>query len=67
MNTSYFLSILPGAVLLLLSILLYVKRTGDKSAWKKFWASAKELNKTELILNRLGLGFVILGVILHYS
>jgi len=53
-----------GIVMLVLSIIFYIKRTGDYKALTKFWASKAELNKSELIFNRVGLAFVIVGVIL---
>ena len=50
-----------GLLMLVLSLVLYVKRTGDKTIIKKFWASKKELNSLELWMNRLGFVMVIIS------
>ena len=53
-----------GIVMLLLSIGLYIKRTGDKTALTRFWASKGELSRLELVINSVGLLCVIAGLLL---
>ena len=53
-----------GLVLLIVSIAMYIKRTGDKSALTRFWISKTELTKSEVIINRVGFGMFVVGIIL---
>jgi len=52
-----------GIAMLFSSIGMYIKRTGDKTALTRFWASKAELSKSELITNRLGLLFALVGIL----
>ena len=51
-----------GITMLILSIFMYIKRTGNKTVLTKFWVSKTELNKSELIVNRLGFALAIIGL-----
>ena len=53
-----------GFSMLIISIIMYIKRTGDKTALIRFWAFKSELSKLETNLNRGGLVTVIIGAIL---
>jgi hypothetical protein len=53
-----------GIAMLIVSIMLYVKRTGDKSAFTKFWASKSVLTKAEMMINRAGLFLAVVGIML---
>jgi len=55
-----------GILMLITSIGLYIKRTGDKSVLTRFWASKTEFLKPEIIINRLGLALVIIGLALSF-
>ena len=52
-----------GLIVLVLSIAMYIKRTGDYSMLTRFWASKAKLSKAELMLNRVGLAVLIFGLI----
>ena len=58
--------LIVGVALLVISLFMYIKRTGDKSFITKFWASKKDLSKSELIINRLGIALVTIGLVLGY-
>ena len=58
--------LIVGVALLVISLFMYIKRTGDKSVFTKFWASKKDLSKSELIINRLGIALVTIGLVLGY-
>ena len=51
-----------GALIVLLSFALYIKRTGDFKAVIFFWQKRLELTRQEFVVNRIGLGLMILGV-----
>ena len=51
-----------GITMLIISLLLYIKRTKDKSIITKFWAQKKDLVKSELIINRVGLSITLIGI-----
>ena len=53
-----------GITFLITSLLLYIKRTKDKSILIKFWAQKKELKKSELMINRAGLSITVIGIFL---
>ena len=51
-----------GALVVFLSFVLYIKRTGDFKAVIFFWQKRLELTRQEFVVNRIGLGLMILGV-----
>lgn len=59
-----------GVALLLLSLVLYVFRTGDRRALGRLWCSREELTRTEGFINRAGLLLAFAGlfgsVVLHW-
>lgn len=54
-----------GALIVLASFALYIKRTGDAKAVIFFWQKRLQLIRQEFIVNRLGLGLMILGVVVR--
>lgn len=54
-----------GALIVLLSFALCIKRTGDVNAVIFFWQKRLELTRQEFIVNRIGLGLMILGVVVR--
>ena len=54
-----------GALIVLLSFALYIKRTGDFKAVIFFWQKRLELTRQEFVVNRIGLGLMILGVVVR--
>ena len=58
-------ALLIGALIVLASFALYVKRTGDVKAVIFFWQKRLQLTRQEFIVNRIGLGIMILGVIVR--
>tara|TARA_E500000081_G_scaffold147676_1_gene172226 strand:+ start:571 stop:807 length:237 start_codon:yes stop_codon:yes gene_type:complete len=54
-----------GALIVFLSFVLYIKRTGDFKAVIFFWQKRLELTRQEFVVNRIGLGLMILGVVLR--
>ena len=54
-----------GALIVLVSFALYINRTGDAKAVIFFWQKRLELTRQEFIINRLGLGLMILGVVVR--
>ena len=54
-----------GALIVLLSFALYIKRTGDFKAGIFFWQKRLELTRQEFVVNRIGLGLMILGVVVR--
>jgi len=54
-----------GALIVLLSFAFYVKRTGDYKAVIFFWQKRLELTRQEFVVNRIGLGLMILGVVVR--
>ena len=54
-----------GALIVFLSFVLYIKRTGDFKAVIFFWQRRLELTRQEFVVNRIGLGLMILGVVLR--
>ena len=55
-----------GALIVLLSFALYIKRTGDFKAVIFFWQKRLELTHQEFVVNRIGLGLMILGVVVRF-
>ena len=53
-----------GLFMLIISLILYVKRTKDTRALIQFWAKKEKLINSELIINRVGLIIVLIGVFL---
>ena len=58
-------ALLIGALIVLASFALYVKRTGDVKAVIFFWQKRLQLTRQEFIVNRIGLGIMIIGVIVR--
>lgn len=54
-----------GALIVLLSFAFYIKRTGDYKAVIFFWQKRLELTRQEFLVNRIGLGLMILGVVVR--
>ena len=54
-----------GALIVLLSFAFYIKRTGDFKAVIFFWQKRLELTHQEFVVNRIGLGLMILGVVVR--
>ena len=54
-----------GALIVLLSFALYIKRTVDFKAVIFFWQKRLELTRQEFVVNRIGLGLMILGVVVR--
>jgi len=54
-----------GALIVLLSFAPYIKRTGDFTAVIFFWQKRLELTRQEFVVNRIGLGLMILGVVVR--
>ncbi|MDC1076574.1 hypothetical protein OAQ35_06380 [Litorivicinus sp.] len=54
-----------GALIVLLSFTFYIKRTGDYKAVIFFWQKRLELTRQEFVVNRIGLGLMILGVVVR--
>ena len=54
-----------GALIVFLSFVLYIKRTGDFKAVIFFWQKRLELTRQEFVVNRIGLGLMILGVVVR--
>lgn len=50
--------------MLIVSLILYVKRTKDTRALIQFWAKKENLVNSELLINRVGLIVVLIGVFL---
>ena len=54
-----------GALIVLLSFAPYIKRTGDIKDVIFFWQKRLELTRQEFVVNRIGLGLMILGVVVR--
>ena len=54
-----------GALIVFLSFVLYIKRTGDFKAVIFFWQKRLELTRQEFVVNRIGLSLMILGVVVR--
>ena len=54
-----------GALIVLLSFAFYIKRTGDYKAVIFFWQKRLELTRQDFVVNRIGLGLMILGVVVR--
>ncbi|HKK05972.1 MAG TPA: hypothetical protein VKA50_09005 [Gammaproteobacteria bacterium] len=52
-----------GVALLILSLVLYVFRTGDRRALGRLWCAREELTRTEGIINRAGLILAFAGLL----
>lgn len=55
-----------GVGMVIVSLTLYIGRTGDKSVLKRFWASSVQFSAVERCMNRLGLGMTFVGLIVGY-
>jgi hypothetical protein len=54
-----------GALIILCSFVLDIKRTGDATAVLFFWQKRLQLTRQEFIINRASLGLMILGVVVR--
>ena len=54
-----------GVFIVVFSFVLYIKRTGDVKAVIFFWQKRLQLTHQEFIINRTGLGLMIVGVIVR--
>ena len=54
-----------GALIVLLSFAFYIKRTGDYKAVIFFWQKRLELTRQEFVVNRIGLGLMILSIVVR--
>ena len=54
-----------GALIVLFSFALHIKRTGDAKAIIFFWQKRLQLTRQEFIVNRVGLGLMIVGVVVR--
>lgn len=52
-----------GVALLLLSLVLYVARTGSRRPFRRLWCERSELTRLESAINRLGLVLASVGVL----
>lgn len=55
-----------GVAIILASLVAYVRRTGDKSIWKRFRAPTDKFTTVEKWSNRAGLVIAIAGLILGF-
>ena len=62
LNISIILFII-GLILLIVSNVMYYRRTRDKDYIKKFWLSKSILTKSEYYLNRVGFAFTCIVTI----
>ena len=55
-------ALLIGLAVVLASFAMYIRRTGDIKAVIFFWQKRMQLERQEFIVNRIGIGLMILGV-----
>lgn len=58
-------ALLSGLVVVLASFAIYIRRTRDVKAVIFFWQKRLQLTPQEFIINRIGLGLMILGVLVR--
>ena len=58
-------ALLSGLVVVLASFAIYIRRTRDVKAVIFFWQKRLQLTPQEFIINRIGLGLMILGVLMR--
>lgn len=58
-------ALLVGLVVVMASFAVYIRRTGDVKAVIFFWQKRLALTPKEFILNRIGLGLMIFGVVVR--
>ena len=58
--------VIVGLCFMVVSMIKYYQRTGDKGLWKKIWFMKLDLSKTEYLLNRVGIYILILGIIVRF-
>ena len=58
-------ALLTGLAVVLASFVLYIRRTKDIKAVIFFWQKRLQLTPQEFIVNRIGLGLMILGVVVR--
>ena len=58
-------ALLLGLAVVIASFAVYIRRTGDIKAVIFFWQKRLALTPKEFILNRVGLGLMILGVLVR--
>lgn len=52
-----------GGFIVLLSFALHIRRTGNLRAVIFFWQKRLELTHQEFVVNRIGIGLMILGIV----
>lgn len=58
-------ALLIGLAVVLASFAMYIRRTGDIKAVIFFWQKRMQLDRQEFIVNRIGIGLMILGVMIR--
>jgi hypothetical protein len=58
--------VIIGLPLLLLSNVMYYKRTQDKGIMSRFWLSRNILSRNEYILNRIGFFLVLIALLIKF-
>ena len=58
-------ALLIGLAVVLASFAMYIRRTGDIKAVIFFWQKRMQLERQEFIVNRIGIGLMILGVVIR--
>ncbi len=58
-------ALLIGLAVVLASFAMYIRRTGDIKAVIFFWQKRMQLDRQEFIVNRIGIGLMILGVVIR--
>lgn len=55
-----------GLLVIVYSLFLFIKRTGDYKAVLLFWQAKLTLNEQEFRLNRMGIGIMLGGILLRF-
>lgn len=58
-----FATFIIGIILLIASNVMYYVRTKDKQVLQRPWLGKDILTQSELILNRVGLGLSVIGIV----
>ena len=58
--------LIVGLVMYLVSLGMFIKRTGDVRAVLMFWEARMHMNQKEFITNRLGLTIMFMGIVLRF-
>lgn len=54
---------IAGLIMSFVSFVLYYARTKDKTMFTRFWLGKDILSKNEYLLNRIGFGLSIVGIV----